>query len=445
MWRTARCRRSANGRETLQPVEIEEEQSTLHVSATGIFRSQSLHRFCSTEGKRMRDLHELTNSTPSYAPFGLKDMPSGTHPWVDANEAPQLARILDAVPQLVWTASVDGRLLYCNSEVRRRLGPCEGLAVEHIIPMKLVAPGDRGRWLGTWRRALEYGQSYEMEYTALTQQDSRARWYLERGTRIDADGASDRWFVTATRIDEQKRREEELVGMLLRKERFLVTLLHELRNPLAPIANATELLEKHSADPGAVISARGVIGRQLQQLTRLVDDLLDVSRIARGGVTLHRAPTDLREIIAVAIETAQPLIEERRHRLAAGTPAEAVMVNGDRARLCQVFSNLLINAAKYTNPGGRIDVALETRLGVAIGRIRDNGIGIAPDQLPRIFDLFSQGPPAGATAPGGLGVGLAVARQLVQLHAGSISAHSDGTGCGSEFVVRLPALIESSE
>ncbi|NLG77747.1 MAG: PAS domain-containing sensor histidine kinase, partial [Xanthomonadaceae bacterium] len=323
-------------------------------------------------------MHELTNSTPSYAPFGLKDMPSGTHPWVDANEAPQLARILDAVPQLVWTASVDGRLLYCNSEVRRRLGPCEGLAVEHIIPMKLVAPGDRGRWLGTWRRALEYGQSYEMEYTALTQQDSRARWYLERGTRIDADGASDRWFVTATRIDEQKRREEELVGMLLRKERFLVTLLHELRNPLAPIANATELLEKHSADPGAVISARGVIGRQLQQLTRLVDDLLDVSRIARGGVTLHRAPTDLREIIAVAIETAQPLIEERRHRLAAGTPAEAVMVNGDRARLCQVFSNLLINAAKYTNPGGRIDVALETRLGVAIGRIRDNGIGLRP-------------------------------------------------------------------
>ena len=393
----------------------------------------------------MHDLHPLTHPTPPQARFGLKEMPSGTHPWVDANEAPQLARILDAVPQLVWTASVDGRLLYCNSEVRRCLGPCEGLAVEHIIPMKLVAPAERVRWLGTWRRALEYGQSYEMEYAALTQQNAGPRWYLERGTRIDADGASDRWFVTATRIDEQKRREEELVGMLLRKERFLVTLLHELRNPLAPIANATELLAKHSADPGAVISARGVIGRQLQQLTRLVDDLLDVSRIARGGVTLHRAPTDLREIVAVAIETAQPLIAERRHRLATGTPSEAVLVNGDRARLCQVFSNLLINAAKYTNPGGRIEVSLEARPGVAIGRVRDNGIGIAADQLPRIFDLFSQGAPASNAAAGGLGVGLAVARQLVQLHAGSISAHSGGTGCGSEFIVRLPAYIESSE
>ncbi len=362
------------------------------------------------------------------------------------SEAPggrRLANVLDAVPQLVWTASVDGRLLYCNAEVRKRIGPCEGDPVEHIIPEKLLCPSDRSRWIDTWRRALEDGQPYEMEYATMSPGEPRPRWYLERGTRVDIEGDSDRWFVTATQIDKQKRREEELLRVLLRKERFLVTLLHEFRNPLAPIANATELLAKHAANPQAVISARGVIERQLQQLTRLVDDLLDISRSARGQFSLHKAPLDLRSVLAVAIETAQPLIELRKHRLSTNTPAAPIVVHGDNARLAQVFANLLINAAKYTNPGGSIAVSLELHCDMAVVRIRDNGIGISPDVLPRIFEMFVQASPDSDAAIGGLGVGLAIARQLIQLHAGSLSAHSDGCGCGSEFVVQLPRRTQS--
>lgn len=390
----------------------------------------------------LRDLPDAAALPPFFGSTGVQPDPLM---YESAAAGPRLAKVLDAVPQLVWTASVDGRLLYCNSEVRKRIGACEGDPVEHIIPVKLVCPTDRPRWLETWRRALEGGHSYEMEYAMLAPGEANPQWYLERGTRVDIEGDSDRWFVTATRIDAQKRREEELLGVLLRKERFLVTLLHEFRNPLAPIANATELLARHSADPQAVISARGVIERQLQQLTRLVDDLLDISRSARGRFALHRAPIDLRNVLAVAIETAQPLIDRRMHRLSTDTPAAPIIVDGDKARLCQVFANLLINAAKYTNPGGRILVSVESRGDVAIVRIRDNGIGISPDVLPRIFDMFAQASPESDAAMSGLGIGLAVARQLIQLHAGSLSAHSDGCGCGSEFVVHLPRSTQSSE
>ncbi len=356
-------------------------------------------------------------------------------------EDPHFGKMLDAVPQLVWTASVDGRLLYSNIEARQRLGRCEGRKLEDVIPANLVCAAHRKRWLATWRRALRSGQAYEIEYAMGPNADGSTHWYLERGARTDLEADSDRWIVTATRIDEQKRREEELLDVLLRKERFLVTLLHELRNPLAPIANATTLLARHSADPHAVSSAHAVIQRQLGQLTRLVDDLLDHSRLARGRIALQRAPTDLCDVIAMAIETAQPLIEGRGHRLAINIPSAPIIVDADKERLCQVFANLLINAAKYTNPGGRITVSLRARRGCAFVKVRDNGIGIPPDLLPRIFEMFAQASPGTQTAMGGLGVGLAVARQLIQLHAGTLSAYSDGQGCGSEFVVRLPCLV----
>lgn len=354
----------------------------------------------------------------------------------------RLAKLLDAVPQLVWTASVDGRFLYCNSDVRRRLGPCEGYAVECVIPERLVHSEDRQRWLGMWRHALQSGYPYEVEYRVRSDRDGIAQWYLERGTQVESAGSSDRWFVTATRIDEQKRREQELLALLLRKERFLVTLLHELRNPLAPIANATLLLARCPRDPQAVNGARGVIERQLKQLTRLVNDLLDVSKLARGRIELQRAPADLREVIATAIEAAGPMVESRKHRLIFEPPSTAVVVNADPVRLCQVLTNLLINAAKYTNPNGRISVVLETAKDAAVVRVRDNGIGISIDLLPCIFDMFAQASSAADASMGGLGVGLAVARELVQLHGGSLSAHSDGPGCGSEFVVRLPRCDE---
>ena len=354
-------------------------------------------------------------------------------------QSPRLANLLDAAPQLVWTASVDGRFLYCNSGVRKRIGLCEGFAVEFIIPERLIYRDDRQRWLGMWRRALQSGYPYEVEYRVYSECDGIAHWYLERGTQLERSGTADRWFITATRIDEQKRREEELLALLLGKERFLATLLHELRNPLAPIANATEILARCGRDPHAVNAASGVIARQLKQLTRLVNDLLDVSRIARGKVELQKASTDLREVVATATEAANPLVELRKQQLTIHGPPSAVIVDADAVRLCQVMTNLLLNAAKYTNAGGSIAVFIESREDAAVVRVRDDGIGMSTELLPRIFDLFAQAHfGASDTSMGGLGIGLAVSRELVQLHGGSLSAYSDGPGRGSEFVVRLP-------
>jgi signal transduction histidine kinase len=290
-----------------------------------------------------------------------------------------------------------------------------------------------------WRRALQSGYPYEVEYRVHSESDGIEHWYLERGTQLERSGTTDRWFITATRIDEQKRREEELLALLLAKERFLATLLHELRNPLAPIANATEILAKCGRDPNAVNVARGVIARQLKQLTRLVNDLLDVSRVARGKVDLQKAPADLREVVATAIEAAKPLMELRKQQLTIRAPSSAVIVDADSVRLCQILTNLLLNAAKYTDAGGSITVCIECQHDAAVVRVRDNGIGMSTELLPRIFDLFAQARFSSSDASmGGLGIGLAVARELVQLHGGSLSAYSDGPGRGSEFVMRLP-------
>ncbi len=241
-------------------------------------------------------------------------------------------------------------------------------------------------------------------------------------------------------IERHERTETELRRLVERKDHFFMTLLHELRNPLAPIANAIQLLAARPDDRVTVNSARGIIQRQLRSLTRLVDDLLDVSRIGRGSVDLQRRTVDLTEVVATAVETARPLIELRRHQVSMAAQAR-LFVEGDAVRLGQVLTNLLINAAKYTEPGGFISIITERIANEAVVRVRDNGIGIAPELLPQIFDLFAQGAPRSEAARGGLGVGLAVARQLVELHGGSLTVQSEGPGRGSEFAIRLPAPL----
>jgi signal transduction histidine kinase len=215
-------------------------------------------------------------------------------------------------------------------------------------------------------------------------------------------------------------------------------LLHELRNPLAPIANAVELLAM-DIDCSRVLALRGIIERQLSQLTRLVDDLLDVSRISHGAIELQLRPVDLAEIVAVAIETARPAMQQCNHELTVITPSEPIVLQADRVRLTQVLTNLLINAAKYTRSGGHIVLCTEREGRSVVLRVRDDGIGIPPEKLAEVFELFSRAAPrASVGGSGDLGIGLAVCRQLVELHGGSIRAHSEGPGCGSEFVVRLP-------
>ncbi|MCP3713308.1 response regulator [Paraburkholderia sp. CNPSo 3274] len=224
-----------------------------------------------------------------------------------------------------------------------------------------------------------------------------------------------------------------------RKDRFLATLAHELRNPLAPIRNAIELLDpRHGANDTMRADARQIASRQVEHLGRLVDDLLDVSRISHGKITLQMSTLDLREIVEVAVETSRPFLDAKSQTLTVEIDCEPCHVTGDAIRVAQIISNLLSNAAKYTAAGGQITLRLEADVYEILIRVRDNGIGIAPDELPYVFELFMQSREAVKRADGGLGIGLALVRELAELHGGSASANSDGLGHGSEFVVRLP-------
>ncbi|HEX4025172.1 MAG TPA: HAMP domain-containing sensor histidine kinase [Steroidobacteraceae bacterium] len=223
-----------------------------------------------------------------------------------------------------------------------------------------------------------------------------------------------------------------------RQIEFLAMLSHELRAPLASIAHALHLLGSQRVETSARQRAQALIERQVRQMAQLVDDLLDVSRLTTGHLYLQCARIDLREVVSHSIETLEGAIEERRHRLITSMPAEPVWLHGDRCRLEQVFVNLLINSARYTDAGGALGVQLQTLHAQAVVRVRDSGIGIAPEVLPHIFDLFWQADAAAPRSSGGLGIGLALVRELVELHGGSVSAASAGLGHGSEFVVRLP-------
>jgi signal transduction histidine kinase/ActR/RegA family two-component response regulator len=244
--------------------------------------------------------------------------------------------------------------------------------------------------------------------------------------------------VVATEVSELANAKRAAEAASRAKDEFLAMLGHELRNPLAPILTALQLMSiRDTAE--ATAKERAVIDRQVRHLTRLVDDLLDVSRIARGKIELSRDNVELSRIVAQAVEMASPLLEERRHTLVLRVPRIGLTVNGDITRLSQVVQNLLTNAAKYTEPGGRIEVEARRVDGSVELAVTDNGVGIPTDMLPTVFDLFVQGRQSFDRSKGGLGLGLTLVRTLVGLHGGSVEAHSEGAGRGSQFIVRLPA------
>jgi signal transduction histidine kinase/ActR/RegA family two-component response regulator len=240
---------------------------------------------------------------------------------------------------------------------------------------------------------------------------------------------------------EHHRAEEELRAADKRKDEFLAMLAHELRNPLAPISAAAQLLKLVHLDEARVKHTSDIVARQVDHMTRLVDDLLDVSRVTRGLVTLTKEPLDIKNIVSDAVEQVGPLIESRGHRLELQLPQESAGVLGDQKRLVQVIANLLNNSAKYTPDGGRIVLRLEVRPREVVLTVVDNGIGMEPDLVLRVFDLFAQAERTSDRSQGGLGLGLALVKSLVTLHGGSVQASSTGVGKGSTFTVRLPRLI----
>jgi len=236
--------------------------------------------------------------------------------------------------------------------------------------------------------------------------------------------------------EQQARRQAEEASRA--KDEFLAMLGHELRNPISPMLTALNLMRMRGGD--AFARERTIVERQVKHLVRLVDDLLDVSRITRGKVELKREVVELSEVVTSAIEMASPLLEARRHHVEVRVPQGGLLVEGDPDRLAQVVANLLSNAAKYTEPGGAVAVRAGRECGEVVLRVRDSGMGIAPELLPRVFDLFVQGQRALDRSQGGLGLGLTIVRSLVEMHGGRVRAESGGPGRGSTFTVRLPAL-----
>jgi signal transduction histidine kinase len=246
-------------------------------------------------------------------------------------------------------------------------------------------------------------------------------------------------------IRERKRMEDVLHETERRRDEFLATLAHELRNPLAPIRNATEIMRVADSDPARMAAARSLIERQIVHLVRLIDDLLDVSRITRGRLELRLQPTDLMCAVEFALETTRPLLERKRQRLQVDARDTPLCVNGDPTRLAQVLTILIDNASTYSDPDSQITLTLARRAGPEVSAaISDRGVGIAPELLPWVFDMFARPSPPCLGARSGLGIGLTLVKRLVELHGGHIEAHSEGLNRGSTFTLGLPLAEDTA-
>jgi two-component system CheB/CheR fusion protein len=349
----------------------------------------------------------------------------------------QIRFLSESTPALLWRATTDGRLDYLSP----RAAEYCGTSIDSLLGHGYVAymhPDDVARKLRLWNLARETGQPFEAEYR-LRAVDGTYRWQLTRALpQRDATGAITRWYGSVVDVDDRRRAEEALREADRRKDEFLAMLAHELRNPLAPIRHALAVQARSDDDLLVSREMRQTMERQVKHLVRLVDDLLDVSRLTTGQITLRRQPVDVRDIVTDAIEPCREIVDARGHRVTTRLPGGALMVDGDRIRLVQVVTNILNNAAKFTEPGGEIEIDAGQSDGAFEIRVRDSGVGISAERLPRIFDLFFQSDPSPDRTHGGLGVGLTLARRLVDLHAGTLTASSAGAGCGSEFRIALP-------
>ena len=344
----------------------------------------------------------------------------------------------------LWYCDLPFDKLDWNAKVKEHFGLPPDTRVTIDTFFERLHPDDRERTRQAIEKAIQDRTDYDIEYRTVGL-DGRERWIRAIGRATYRDGTPERFDGITVDVTERVRQEEALKEAARHKDEFLATLAHELRNPLAPLRNGLQIMRLAAGDPEKLEQARAMMERQLGHMVRLIDDLLDLSRISRGKVELRREPVELAEVVRQAVETSRPALEEAGHELAVRLPSQPILVEADVTRLTQVFANLLNNAAKFTDPGGHIHLTVERQGAQGVVRVRDDGVGIPAYQLPRVFDMFTQVNQSLERSQGGLGIGLSLVRGLVEMHGGSVEAHSEGHGRGSEFVVRLPAIHPAPE
>ncbi len=340
----------------------------------------------------------------------------------------------------VWVCDAEGRNIYTSDSLLRLIGQTQEQA-SNFGWGDILHPDDVEETMAAWKECARSGTTWYREHRMLGV-DGKYHSILAQGLPIrDAAGKVQRWAGINLDISRLKNTERALLEADRRKDEFLATLAHELRNPLAPIRNAVRILDSDAADDRQRKWGREVISRQVQRMSLLLDDLLDVSRITRGQLELKKDYVDLKSVVGIAVETARPLLDSKQHQLTVTLPAGNMKLEADPLRLSQVIGNLLTNAAKYTDPQGKIALHARIENGELVISIRDNGIGLTPESLPGLFTMFSQVNSAIDRAEGGLGIGLALVKGLVALHGGRVEVRSEGLGKGSEFIIHLPHKV----
>lgn len=355
----------------------------------------------------------------------------------------RFTRFMQCLPGLAWIKDLSGRYVFANDAALRAFQRTRGSLYGHTDP-DFLPPEIAADFIANDQRAIATGgPGVKVVETLRDPDDGAIRSSIVSKFPIHgADGRPALVGGIAIDITDRLQAEEALRDAHRRKDEFLATLAHELRNPLAPIRFAVHLFRNQSLDSADFRRSLDVVERQVQQMTRLLDDLLDISRISHGKLTLRREPLDLSTVIQRAIETSQPALDEGHHHLEPHLPAEPIVLEADPVRLAQVISNLLNNAAKFSPPGSRITLRAESTAGEVRLIVQDHGIGIPADKLPGLFEMFSQVHRPAARG-GGLGIGLSLVRGLVELHGGRVEAASDGPDRGSTFTVRLPARADA--
>jgi PAS domain S-box-containing protein len=419
----------------------DEQREALHVLARQTMTQLELRRNSNTlaelNRKLDREIAERTRAEREREEVLAREQEARAAS--EANE--QRYRFLaESIPQQVWTAQPDGRLDYVNQRTIEYFS----LADNDIVGdswQRVIHPDDLDGCLERWRKSLSTGEVYEVEFRLRRGSDGDYRWHLARALPMrDAAGRIIRWFGTNTDIDDQKRLYRLAEEANRAKDTFLATVSHELRTPLTSMMGWAELLKLGMLDEKKQRHAIEVIESSARSQAQLIGDLLDISRIISGKLRLDVQPVELAPVIAAAMDVVHPAAEAKSIQLISRIGRGVGMVSGDPDRIQQVIWNLLANAVKFTPTGGRVEVSLKRAGAQAEIVVHDNGAGIHPDFLPHVFEHFRQADSTSTRKHGGLGLGLAIVRRLVELHGGTVAAESEGEGHGATFRIHLPLL-----